>query len=403
MKDDPKISSSKLRFFWILTTSLSIFIVFLLAEVVLRIFKPQPIYARLKALVQTGTFLPDDIIPFTLKPNFHDKVPSMEYPGKFVEASTNSLGLRGKEIAIQKPLGTKRILILGDSYTYGVYVDDSETYSVLLEKLFQHDHQNVEVINAGYADGWDPDEHYAWLVNKGIKFKPDIIIYGFFIGNDIDPKNLVWSKKDQRGLPLQVSNPAIYVDGEGIIRSKNEDNKTVGSEGIYRVPLLRESHFCVFLYNHWEKMCSYLQNQKHHTWWGEDPFPFILKKQSDAVMLKEEERFKDLVKGMAEVAGENHAQFLLLMIPINFQVDPNFLKQVLGSDKFKIERNYFDELKPWLKKNNIQSLDLLPLMKGQPKERFFPKNGEVHFNPHGHRFTAEQLFISLKQVGWLKN
>ena len=197
--------------FSLLLLFVTLFTMLIVSELAIRFLMPQPTYSRL--LLLTGEqYTEGDFIPFTLKPNYEAKSPSMEFPGKLVTIRTNSLGLRGKETSIRKPNGVKRILVLGDSYTFGVYCENSEVYPAFLETLYEQEGlSNIEVINAGYADGWSPDEHYAWLVNRGIEFRPDIIMYGFFIGNNIagiGPSN--WIELDRHDLPVRISNPNIY-------------------------------------------------------------------------------------------------------------------------------------------------------------------------------------------------
>ena len=171
----------------------------------------------------------------------------MEYPGRYVSVTTNSLGLRNKEISVKKPAGVIRILILGDSYTFGVYVDNNSTYPSVLERSLSGDGYKVQVINAGYADGFEADEQFVWLVNRGLEFEPDIIVYGFFVGNDIDVKPETWRGLDAAGLPKTIHSNTLYVDEWGRLRSRNADNKTVGQEFIYKIPMLREMHFFVAL------------------------------------------------------------------------------------------------------------------------------------------------------------
>lgn len=390
----------KQRFFILMAIFLFLSISFIVPEILVRITKPQKTYSQLLKLVKTGEYISCDFIPFTLKANNKIKAPSMEFIGKMVNVTTNSLGLRSQEITLKKPTATKRVLVLGDSYTYGIYVDDNETFCALLENSFKNENNDIEVVNAGFADGWSPAEHYCWLVNRGLDFNPDIIIYGFFIGNDINVEGLVWDSMDAQGLPNKISNPDIYVDENGIIRSKIKDEKTVGYSLIYRIPVLRESHLFILLTGRLEKIISNFRH-KDNLGWGVDPFPFILKSMSDEKMLKQEGNFKKLVKGMSLVAQEHGARYLLLMIPVNFQVDTNLLGKVMGSNKFDIKRNYFEELKPWLENNNIEYLDLLKAMETQ-KGKYYPKNGEVHFNPEGHKFTAKELKLKLDELGWLK-
>src|SRR5215470_5660402 len=50
-----------------------------------------------------------------------------------IRVRTNSLGLRGAEIP-PREAGELRILVLGDSITFGDYVDEDETYPAVLER-----------------------------------------------------------------------------------------------------------------------------------------------------------------------------------------------------------------------------------------------------------------------------
>lgn len=47
----------------------------------------------------------------------------------------NEFGFRGPNRALDKPDGVFRILVLGDSYTYGLGVANDETYCRVLENL----------------------------------------------------------------------------------------------------------------------------------------------------------------------------------------------------------------------------------------------------------------------------
>jgi len=60
--------------------------------------------------------------------------------------NTNSKGLRGKrEYSYDRDQSIVRIVLLGDSFTFGDEVSDNETYAYYLQNLLPH----VEVINMG--------------------------------------------------------------------------------------------------------------------------------------------------------------------------------------------------------------------------------------------------------------
>ena len=89
--------------------------------------------------------------------------------------NTNSKGLRGKnEYLYGKNQNKIRILVLGDSFTFGDEVSDNETYSYYLQEMMPQS----EVINLG-MHGYGHDQMLTLFKEEGIKYKPDIVILGF--------------------------------------------------------------------------------------------------------------------------------------------------------------------------------------------------------------------------------
>ena len=89
--------------------------------------------------------------------------------------NTNSKGFRGKkDFAYSKSKERLRILILGDSFTFGDHVSDDETYSHYLQEMLPH----TEIINMG-VHGYGHDQMLILLKEEGIKYQLDIVILGF--------------------------------------------------------------------------------------------------------------------------------------------------------------------------------------------------------------------------------
>jgi len=89
--------------------------------------------------------------------------------------STNSKGFRGKkDFPYSKNKEKLRILILGDSFTFGDEVSDNETYSFYLQEMLP----GTEVINMG-VHGYGHDQMLILLKEEGVKYEPDIVILGF--------------------------------------------------------------------------------------------------------------------------------------------------------------------------------------------------------------------------------
>ena len=106
---------------------------------------------------------------------------SQNVPSSGALVSFNSDGIRGqKNYTLDKPPNTSRIVIIGDSFTFGEGVNDSDTYAAQLENLIP----NSEVLNMG-VHGYGLDQMALRLRLDGFKYHPDIVIYAF-IGDDIN-------------------------------------------------------------------------------------------------------------------------------------------------------------------------------------------------------------------------
>jgi lysophospholipase L1-like esterase len=117
--------------------------------------------------------------------------------------SNNSQGLRGDHEygAKTKP----RILLLGDSFTYGLGVNDDQTFASLLQKSLP----NYEVINGGNPDK-GTDYALKFYETKGRRLQPDMVVLCFFANNDFIDTQRHWYYDDQANpipLPINVTQP----------------------------------------------------------------------------------------------------------------------------------------------------------------------------------------------------
>ncbi len=86
-----------------------------------------------------------------------------------------------KDYPIEKPDYTYRIVTLGDSFTFGAYVNTDENYSEVLEHALNSDLQchtirQFDVINLGYP-GYDVPYGVARFEKRGAKYSPDLVIW----------------------------------------------------------------------------------------------------------------------------------------------------------------------------------------------------------------------------------
>jgi len=89
----------------------------------------------------------------------------------------NSLGLRGRELSLTKPRGVTRVLVFGDSFAFGVGVDEPHLFSSVLEQLLQRADPThpYEVVNLGVS-GYSTDQELILLQELGPRLAPDFIL-----------------------------------------------------------------------------------------------------------------------------------------------------------------------------------------------------------------------------------
>lgn len=97
----------------------------------------------------------------------------------------NTQGLRGPEVAIPKPAGTFRALVLGDSVVEGAQVGEDATMAGRLrqELATVAGGRRVETVNAGVA-GFGTGQQLLFLEREGLAYQPDLIVLVFTIAND---------------------------------------------------------------------------------------------------------------------------------------------------------------------------------------------------------------------------
>jgi lysophospholipase L1-like esterase len=97
----------------------------------------------------------------------------------------NALGYRGDEIQVPKPPGVYRIVVMGDSTTYGSYSPYDQTFPAYLQQVLRDTdgYRQVEVVNGGVTSytSWNTLVNLALRV---VELQPDLVIV-YEGGNDV--------------------------------------------------------------------------------------------------------------------------------------------------------------------------------------------------------------------------
>lgn len=98
-------------------------------------------------------------------------------PGRSVRYHLNALGFRGAEL----PSQGRRVLVVGDSVTFGVLLDESDTIVARLaaSSTSEWGAGRLAFVNAGVG-GWGTADYAAFLEDRGDELRPDAVVV--FIG-----------------------------------------------------------------------------------------------------------------------------------------------------------------------------------------------------------------------------
>jgi lysophospholipase L1-like esterase len=116
------------------------------------------------------------------------------YDGWFagVPVRTNALGFRDdREYDLAKPRGAFRIVVLGDSVTFGHGSIFEHTYPRLLERRLRAWKPGVDwqVWNLG-VPGYNTSQELAYLLEIGAAYRPDLVIVGFYANDVVDNRSV---------------------------------------------------------------------------------------------------------------------------------------------------------------------------------------------------------------------
>ena len=97
---------------------------------------------------------------------------------------TNGHGLRDRDRPAKQP-GTRRVLVMGDSYTWGYAVAEEEAFPQAAERLLKdRGRPDIEVINGGVPD-YNSRQERQLLAQLLPIYQPDAVFLAYVV-NDAD-------------------------------------------------------------------------------------------------------------------------------------------------------------------------------------------------------------------------
>ncbi len=305
----------------------------------------------------------------------------------------NEFGFNDRDYPHSKQPGKLRILILGDSFNWAGGPD--ENYTAILENKFAmvfHDGR-VEVINAGYPQTHTGEELLI-LEKYGMRYNPDLVILGFFVGNDF---------LDAEPWRRRVALGATTTD----IDTRRERERIVFGQ-----PLLFRSRFLLFL-KHWTITHQFLREARAastpHVSMGIDRYleiehrrMQIANKRRAAEFATNERYVFEKLSEMSAMLAAKGSKFMVVAYPDEFQVDESLRNAVIeryGIDPADYEWDRPQRvLREFAAANGIEFHDLLPVFRRahQRGSRLYLPN-DSHWNPQGNELAASEFLNILRR------
>jgi lysophospholipase L1-like esterase len=291
---------------------------------------------------------PDPDVLFVPKPGFRGY-------SEGTEVAISSQGLRDREYDAAHPPNTTRIVVLGDSVTFGPGVLAEETFSKQLEHRLNGlgDGRRYEVINTGVI-GYNTIQERARLERVGLQFQPDVVVLTFVVNDLLD----TFSIFDHQ-----------YEPGGALAPLKKW--------------LRRNSR----LYRFYQNVSWRLEGELRR-----DPNQPEPPRDRQRVLEREAE-----IGRIARISRDNGAKFLLVLYPDN-------LANLVAPDASGRQVTVRDELVSFAARNGLPILDLTEALGDvrDPRARVMRLREDPHPSPSGHRAIADALLSSLQEAGLLR-
>jgi lysophospholipase L1-like esterase len=333
----------------LLVVATSIFLV-PVAEIVVRLVRPQTLPSQefLRDFVLENMYVPDDRAGYRLAPSFQGR---LERLGVVTEFSTNSLGLRGPEIAPKTKL---RVLAFGDSFTFGWGVPQGEEWIHVVGREINRTlgRDAVETINCG-VNGYGTDNALLLLERLGEEVEPDLVLLGFFANDFTD--NLLGAT-------------GIYEVRDGFLFDH------FSHEYFRENALARESHLVRLAASAWETFR--VKNL------GGVPSARPVRQFSPEDFERGRDLSQERILAMAARAAELGARFGVVWLPADV-----YAMARRRTEDIPLQH----ELQAWVAARGIASIDLLSIVTGDRDLAglYLPNDG--HFTVRGHRVAGRAV------------
>ena len=370
-----------------------------LLEVTLRVLKPR--HHGLRTLLHNSTLQTNYHQVETL-PELLDRTVIGYRPGQEVGGYVlNSRGFCTTEYDQEKDTKTYRVVVLGDSFSFGGIPTVQHWTSILQNQLERCMVDRIEVLRLGIPSTGPPFQLRLWQV-EGALLGADLVVLGFFVGNDFfDEQGRLpgwrsWAEQlSTVSYAMLAARNLFRMRGYQPPESRQIDGDQPSSSqqtGGFEVP----------------DYADRFNQQKPSISWHR----FVrIEAERMSLCLKDEEwklgfrfdRVARFLKAMDSEITVTGARFVILIIPDEYQVNDTLMRRVArfsgrSEDDFDLTAPQ-RRLMAFCTDRGIECIDLLPTFRQEDGGRHFYLRRDTHWNRAGHMVAGSELGAHLCQSG----
>ena len=338
------------------------------------------------------------VLGWTQEPS---KVYDIVIDGESVRIEFNRMGFRDVDHPIPKPPDTRRIVVIGDSFSEAVQVNLGEIYFRRLQGLLNRESsQKWEIINLGVGDFGTAQEWLA-LQHYGYQFDPDFVILEVYPLNDICNNciELAGACRSQN----DDYRPYFVPTGDGLRLTWADPERQWLRRHLVSFGLLEKAW--LIGWDRFRKISPDGLHRQRYTALGLPGDPLLLTFADDAdqppIVARGWRTTESIIRNMDRELDAKGIRWMAFSIPFEWFVADHWQTFSHSRRPIPLIRDYaetrLDRLCAGL---GAPFLALLPIFDQHP-DVFFPSRGG-HLNPPSHELVAEALLRKVEESGWTK-
>ena len=323
-------------------------------------------------LLDPGLIKYDGMLGWKLTPRWQGNHQHRDFLAGY---QTNRYGFRGEFKSLGDHDG-RRVAFLGDSFTFGLGVNDHETFIHRLnEKAPEKHYLNFAV------PGYSTDQQYLLLRRRVFNFRPDVVVLVTYLGNDLFDNLLPFPLQANHGKPyFKLSGNRLVLENSPVptaVKSKEQASRDLHHVVMGETPPLRRGLLGLLDRMKIFQMAKRIFHSDH-----KNLFPLFDTRFQPALKV-----YGALLDQMVLQCQRNNSELLVILMPGRSLVERP------GSQSAQFQEYLREEIIKQCKRRHIRLMDLpLHLKKVHTetgKKLYFPNDG--HMNALGHRVTADYI------------